>query len=138
MGVSSEKRRCGSIRDEEGSQQRETSTPSDGVPASTVAATDGFETLPLSSLQPPGACERACLSEVESWRVRNRIRWQEAALDLFFRDFCDQEVELQLKISETVLCDEYRALLFCKMPWRVRKHWVNRLAGASDGASAVE
>ncbi|KAK4091626.1 hypothetical protein Purlil1_4056 [Purpureocillium lilacinum] len=56
--------------------------------------------------------------------------WQELALDLFFKEFAEQDLDLQVKIAETVLCDEHRALVFCKMPWRVRQHWVKRLSEA--------
>lgn len=61
------------------------------------------------------------------------LHWQEVALDVFFRDFADQDLDLQIKISETVLCNEHRALVFCKMPLRFRQHWVKRLAEAHDG-----
>ncbi|KAL3953281.1 hypothetical protein ACCO45_013224 [Purpureocillium lilacinum] len=56
--------------------------------------------------------------------------WQELALDLFFKEFAEQDLDLQVKIAEMVLCDEHRALVFCKMPWRVRQHWVKRLSEA--------
>ncbi|PHH92014.1 hypothetical protein CDD83_9299 [Cordyceps sp. RAO-2017] len=69
------------------------------------------------------------MEEAET-RSRGGLRWQEAALDLFFREFADQDLDLQIKISEMVLCDEHRALMFCKMPWQVRQHWVRRLGEA--------
>ncbi|KFA81673.1 hypothetical protein S40288_07217 [Stachybotrys chartarum IBT 40288] len=59
-------------------------------------------------------------------RTRAAPRWREEALDLFFRDFADEELDLQVKISENVLSNENKAMVFCKMPDRVRQHWVKR------------
>jgi predicted rRNA methylase YqxC with S4 and FtsJ domains len=53
-------------------------------------------------------------------------RWREEALDLFFRDFSTEDLDLQIKISENVLSNENKAMVFCKMPFRVRQHWVKR------------
>ncbi|KAL4725645.1 hypothetical protein ACLX1H_007794 [Fusarium chlamydosporum] len=63
---------------------------------------------------------------VEAVRSRNVLRWQEEALDIFFRDFADEDLDLQVKISEGVLINECKAMVFCKMPSRVRQHWVKR------------
>ncbi|KAM0561351.1 hypothetical protein ACHAPJ_003230 [Fusarium lateritium] len=63
---------------------------------------------------------------VEAVRARNTLRWQEEALDIFFRDFADEDLDLQVKISEGVLINESKAMVFCKMPGRVRQHWVKR------------
>ncbi|KAH7203813.1 Myb/SANT-like DNA-binding domain-containing protein [Fusarium oxysporum] len=63
---------------------------------------------------------------VEAVRSRNTLRWQEEALDIFFRDFADEDLDLQVKISEGVLINECKAMVFCKMPSRVRQHWVKR------------
>jgi hypothetical protein len=63
---------------------------------------------------------------VEAVRSRNSLRWQEEALDIFFRDFADEDLDLQVKISEGVLVNECKAMVFCKMPGRVRQHWVRR------------
>lgn len=54
-------------------------------------------------------------------------RWPEQALDIFFRDFSDEDMDLQLKIAEKALADENKAMVFCKMPAAVRRHWVKRL-----------
>ncbi|KAM0425059.1 hypothetical protein ACHAPT_009618 [Fusarium lateritium] len=63
---------------------------------------------------------------VEAVRSRSSLRWQEEALDVFFRDFADEDLDLQVKISESVLINECKAMVFCKMPSRVRQHWVRR------------
>ncbi|KAF5020225.1 hypothetical protein F66182_7742 [Fusarium sp. NRRL 66182] len=63
---------------------------------------------------------------VEAVKSRNSLRWQEEALDVFFRDFADEDLDLQVKISEGVLINECKAMVFCKMPSRVRQHWVKR------------
>ncbi|KAL1843250.1 hypothetical protein VTJ49DRAFT_2581 [Mycothermus thermophilus] len=53
--------------------------------------------------------------------------WQEQAMDIFFRDFAAEDMDLQLKIAEKVLTDENKAMVFCKMPDSLRHHWVKRL-----------
>lgn len=55
---------------------------------------------------------------------RGARHWREDAVDLFFRDFADESTEVQIGISQTVLSDEHTAMVFCKMPPRVREHWV--------------
>lgn len=54
-------------------------------------------------------------------------KWQEQAMDIFFRDFVGEDMDLQLKIAEKVLTDENKAMVFCKMPDALRRHWVKRL-----------
>lgn len=54
-------------------------------------------------------------------------QWREQALDMFFRDFADEDLDLQVKIAEGVLSNEGKAMAFCKMPVQVRQHWVRRL-----------
>lgn len=56
-----------------------------------------------------------------------RMTWQEQAMDMFFRDFHDEDLDLQLKIAEKVLTDENKAMFFVKMPLALRRHWVKRL-----------
>ena len=56
-----------------------------------------------------------------------RLSWAEQALEIFFRDFADEDMDLQMKIAEKALADENKALVFCKMPATLRKHWVKRL-----------
>ncbi|KAK3353915.1 Myb/SANT-like DNA-binding domain-containing protein [Lasiosphaeria hispida] len=59
--------------------------------------------------------------------ARARPGWSEQAVDIFFRDFSDEDMDLQLKIAEKALTDENKAMVFCKMPDALRKHWVRRL-----------
>ncbi|SPO01539.1 uncharacterized protein DNG_04212 [Cephalotrichum gorgonifer] len=59
-------------------------------------------------------------------------RWPEQALEIFFRDFSDEDMDLQLKIAEKALADENKAMVFCKMPAAVRRHWVKRLREAHN------
>ncbi|KAL2015079.1 hypothetical protein VTK56DRAFT_6329 [Thermocarpiscus australiensis] len=64
--------------------------------------------------------------------------WQEQALDIFFRDFAGEEMDLQLKIAEKVLAaDEGKAMVFCKMPDALRRHWVKRLREAAHGQAVL-
>lgn len=63
---------------------------------------------------------------IEAVRSRTSLRWQEEALDVFFRDFAEEDLDLQVKMSESVLVNESKAMVFCKMPARVRSHWVRR------------
>lgn len=54
-------------------------------------------------------------------------RWREQALDIFFQEFSGEELDLQVKISENVLSNnENKAMVFCKMPPMVRRHWVGK------------
>ncbi|KAK3380645.1 Myb/SANT-like DNA-binding domain-containing protein [Lasiosphaeria ovina] len=59
--------------------------------------------------------------------ARVRPGWSEQAMDIFFRDFSDEDMDLQLKIAEKALTDENKAMVFCKMTVALRKHWVKRL-----------
>lgn len=56
-------------------------------------------------------------------------QWCADALDLFFRDFADERPDVQLHIAENVLSSEARAVVFCKMPPRLRQRWVARFRG---------
>jgi len=57
-------------------------------------------------------------------------RWCELALEQFFGDFADQSMDLQIKIAENVLIHESKALIYCKMPGRVKQHWIKKLDDA--------
>ena len=59
--------------------------------------------------------------------ARTRTAWTEQAVEVFFREFNDEDMDLQLKIAEKMLTDENKAMVFCKMPEALRKHWVRRL-----------
>jgi len=63
----------------------------------------------------------------EALRARIPQRWPEQAMEIFFREFSDEDMDLQLKIAEKVLGDENKAMVFCKMPSALREHWVKRL-----------
>ncbi|OIW32774.1 hypothetical protein CONLIGDRAFT_277930 [Coniochaeta ligniaria NRRL 30616] len=63
-----------------------------------------------------------------------RPGWSEQALDIFFRDFGEEDMDLQIKIAEKALAaDENKAMVFCKMPVLLRKHWVKRLREVHNG-----
>ncbi|OAA67098.1 hypothetical protein SPI_01674 [Niveomyces insectorum RCEF 264] len=59
-------------------------------------------------------------------------RWPEQALETFFYEFADEDMDLQLRIAEKILTDTSKAVMFCKMPAVLRKHWVKRLREASS------
>uniref|UniRef100_A0A0B7JN51 Uncharacterized protein n=1 Tax=Bionectria ochroleuca TaxID=29856 RepID=A0A0B7JN51_BIOOC len=63
---------------------------------------------------------------LEALRTRAAPRWREQALDIFFQEFSEEELDLQVKISENVLSIENKAMVFCKMPRNVRQHWVGK------------
>lgn len=54
-------------------------------------------------------------------------RWTEHAMEILFRDFSEEDPDLQLKIGEKVLCDSNKATMFCMMPEPLRQHWVKKL-----------
>lgn len=54
-------------------------------------------------------------------------KWQEQAVEILFRDFSDEDADLQLKIAEKALTDENKAMVFVKMTPALRSHWVGRL-----------
>ncbi|KAK0641837.1 Myb/SANT-like DNA-binding domain-containing protein [Cercophora newfieldiana] len=59
--------------------------------------------------------------------VKPRNGWSEQALEIFFREFSEEDMDLQLKIAEKVLTDDNKAMVFCKMTDQLRNHWVRRL-----------
>ncbi|KAF6823730.1 hypothetical protein CPLU01_11270 [Colletotrichum plurivorum] len=71
--------------------------------------------------------EDGLLKIADALRGRSPPRWPEQAIDIFFRDFADEDMDLQLKIAEKALADDNKAMIFCKMPQPLRKHWVKRL-----------
>ncbi|KAI8717586.1 Myb-DNA-bind-3 domain-containing protein [Fusarium sp. LHS14.1] len=117
--------------------KRRRTSSNDGSRALTSAVLNS-SMLPLAvrdgpSVASPPQTESQLLSHgpaieelVEAVRSRPNLRWQEEALDVFFRDFADEDLDLQVKISESVLINECKAMVFCKMPGRVRQHWVRR------------
>ncbi|KAM3498241.1 hypothetical protein MY10362_008430 [Beauveria mimosiformis] len=55
--------------------------------------------------------------------------WREKAVDLFYKDFSAEELDLQVRIPQKLLSNDHTAMVFCKMPCRVREHWVRSLRG---------
>ena len=53
--------------------------------------------------------------------------YPQQAMEVFFRDFGDEDQDLQIKIGEKVLCDTNKAMMFCMMPEELRRHWFKRL-----------
>jgi hypothetical protein len=60
-------------------------------------------------------------------KARAPPRWPEQAMEIFFRDFADEDMDLQFKIAEKALTDDNKAMVFCKMPNALREHWVKKL-----------
>ncbi|KAK0390139.1 hypothetical protein NLU13_3712 [Sarocladium strictum] len=107
--------------------------PSHSLPPSrTVGTPLATMTTPSELNAVPGRLDAEGHSTLEDLvsvlRTETRqTQWREQALDIFFRDFANEDLDLQVKISEGVLSDEGKALVFCKMPLQVRQHWVRRL-----------
>lgn len=80
-----------------------------------------------SSFSSIGLVEDGIFSLAEALRTRNPPKWPEQALDIFFREFADEDADLQLKIAEKALTDENKAMVFVKMTPVLRRHWVGRL-----------
>lgn len=103
-------------------QKRRRTSRNGSVTASAPAATSSLQTT-----QPQTNGQIALVEELlEAMKSRAAPRWREQALDIFFREFAAEEYDLQVKISENVLSNEHKALVFCKMPERVRQHWVSK------------
>ncbi|KAF5678352.1 mitochondrial intermembrane space import assembly 40 [Fusarium heterosporum] len=121
-----------------GKRRRTSSNSNDGGSRALTASVLNSSILPMAvrdgpSAVSPSQADSQTMSNgpvvedlVDAVRSRNALRWQEEALDIFFRDFAEEDLNLQLKISEGVLVNECQAMLFCKMPSRVRQHWVRR------------
>jgi hypothetical protein len=76
---------------------------------------------------------RLLVELLEAVRARGSgPKWREEALDLFFRDFSQEELDLQVKISENVLSNENKAMVFCKMPLRRSAAAVQRSVARSE------
>lgn len=96
------------------------------ISAQPAASTPNGEASSSSSAPARTVLEDSLL-ELLRQRISPAPRWPEQALDIFFRDFSDEDMDLQLKIAEKALADENKAMVFCKMPAAVRRHWVKRL-----------
>ncbi|KAI1383826.1 Myb/SANT-like DNA-binding domain-containing protein [Hypoxylon trugodes] len=75
----------------------------------------------------PAILEDGILTLAEALKGRNPPKWPEQAVEIFFREFADEDADLQLKIAEKALTDENKAMVFVKMTPALRRHWVGRL-----------
>ncbi|KAL2753153.1 hypothetical protein ACRALDRAFT_2044801 [Sodiomyces alcalophilus JCM 7366] len=97
-------------------------------PSSTSANTINTEEVAASVVTAgKQLLEEGLLRVAEALKARTPPRWPEQAMDIFFRDFADEDMDLQLKIAEKALADDNKAMVFCKMPPALRRHWVKRL-----------
>ncbi|RYP54627.1 hypothetical protein DL769_010324 [Monosporascus sp. CRB-8-3] len=71
--------------------------------------------------------EDGLFSLADAFRARSPPKWQEQAVEILFRDFENEDMDLQLKIAEKALTDENKAMVFVKMTPALRMHWVGRL-----------
>ncbi|KAG5927115.1 hypothetical protein E4U53_002925 [Claviceps sorghi] len=69
-------------------------------------------------------------SNTEATRPSHVSKWCELALQQFFTDFADESMDLQIRIAENVLIHENKALIYCKMPWRLKQYWIKKLDDA--------
>lgn len=91
--------------------------------ASTPVAAAGDSSVGVSKQ----VVEDSIVMIADALRGRVPACWPEQAIEIFFRDFHDEDMDLQLKIAEKALADETKAMIFCKMSTTLRKHWVKRL-----------
>jgi hypothetical protein len=63
----------------------------------------------------------------DALRSRSTPKWPEQAVEILFRDFSEEDPDLQLKIAEKALTDENKAMVFVKSTPELRRHWVRRL-----------
>ncbi|PSS00682.1 Myb/SANT-like DNA-binding domain-domain-containing protein [Coniella lustricola] len=83
---------------------------------------------PQQQAQPPVATAAPPSSSYQHATTPSTIvRWQEQAMETFFRDFAEEDADLQIRIGEKVLCDSHKAMMFCQMSEQLRRHWVRRL-----------
>jgi hypothetical protein len=99
-------------------------TPSTSAGASFSANPNNPTT---SSLISSGLAESAVLALAEALKGRSPPKWPEQAVEILFREFADEDLDLQLKIAEKALTDENKAMVFVKMTPLLRRHWVSRL-----------
>ncbi|KAI1332332.1 Myb/SANT-like DNA-binding domain-containing protein [Xylariaceae sp. FL0255] len=104
---------------------------SSGTPITPPTTTGGVSSGPSQNVQTflasSGVIETSILTLAEALRSRTPPKWPEQALEIFFREFADEEADLQLKIAEKALTDDNKALVFVKMTPTLRRHWVSRL-----------
>ncbi|KAK8080933.1 hypothetical protein PG997_008751, partial [Apiospora hydei] len=105
-------------------------TPSAAAPMATPSL--GARAQPIHpSFNASGLFEEGLLALADALRSNGRNshppKWSEQAMEIFFRDFADEDPDLQLKIAEKALTDENKALVFAKSTPELRRHWVGRL-----------
>ncbi|KAJ4165456.1 hypothetical protein LMH87_007088 [Akanthomyces muscarius] len=79
---------------------------------------------------PGGVQDLSCAGAPSTAAASGSAPWREQAVDLFYRDFSAEELDLQVKVPQELLSNEHTAMVFCKMPCQVREHWVRSLRGA--------
>ncbi|KAI1431480.1 Myb/SANT-like DNA-binding domain-containing protein [Xylaria sp. CBS 124048] len=95
--------------------------PNRPAPGSLISASSS------SSSSSPGLIENAIMSLAEALKARMPPKWSEQAVEILFRDFADEDMDLQMKIAEKALTDDNKAMVFVKMTPALRRHWVSRL-----------
>lgn len=119
-------------------KRQRTSIHGDSVPIATSSLSNTLRPLSASDspsgaqLPPPVTLTTPRTSATDSHpddisRCSSSSKWCEQALDQFFKDFADEDMDLQIRIAEHVLVNESKALVYCKMPWSVKQHWIRRL-----------
>ncbi|KAI1362038.1 Myb/SANT-like DNA-binding domain-containing protein [Xylaria arbuscula] len=107
-------------------QQSTSTNPNTSTGASSTSTTNVARSPPPPSV-PTGLIENGILSLAEALKARAVPRWPEQAIEILFRDFADEDLDLQLKIAEKALTDDNKAMLFVKMTHVLRRHWIGRL-----------
>ncbi|KAI0532278.1 Myb/SANT-like DNA-binding domain-containing protein [Xylaria digitata] len=102
------------------------------IPTAPASASSSSSTANPSHPTPPaqipaGLVENGILSLAEALKARAAPRWPEQAVEILFREFTDEDPDLQLKIAEKALTDDNKAMVFVKMTPVLRRHWVSRL-----------
>ncbi|TWU78488.1 hypothetical protein ED733_008960 [Metarhizium rileyi] len=115
---SPEKRQRISVHDEPVPNVIPTSTSNSLHPVSAFSASDSPT---AAQLPPPVTLTTPHSSATDARRDElpansSSFRWCEMALEQFFREFADEDMDLQIRIAETVLVNESKALVYCKMP----------------------
>ncbi|KAI0114387.1 Myb/SANT-like DNA-binding domain-containing protein [Nemania sp. FL0031] len=98
--------------------------------ASTPAAATSSVNITRAASPPtttPEIVENSILALAEALKARAVPRWPEQAVEILFREFADEDLDLQLKIAEKALTDDNKAMVFVKMTPVLRRHWVSRL-----------
>ncbi len=95
---------------------------------SSNSATAAAAETPSAKQPPPATSSGKVVGDlVDLLTTRNVRQWREEAVDLFFKDFSSEELDLQVKVSQDIFSNDHTAMVFCKMPVRVREHWVRVL-----------